>query len=456
MKLYTKNTGSNYLAQIVTLPKPESHPNADRLRIVKSQGSTIIVGLNAKEGDQYILFPLEATINKKFLAFTNSFSDPLLNADGKTKGFFNDKGRVKAVKLRGVPSEGYLCPLEQFQAWVDSLAGVTSPDLPIQVGKEFDTLQYSIRIANTNGTMTEEELICEKYVPFQQQAKGPANQVKKDKTKRFDKIIPGQFHFHIDTAQLKKNVHLIDMEDIITITEKLHGTSAIFSNILVKRKLSLIDKIAKFFGARVQEITYDNIYSSRAVIKNAYLYEEDKRLNHWYKEDIWGMANARIKDCIEPGISIYAEIVGQLPNGSWIQKGYDYGTKPGEFEIYVYRITSTNAYCEVIEFTTNQIKSYCDKYNLKMVPIHYHGPAYALVPLINRTFHEDLLEYLTQTYLEKPCGMCKNNVPAEGIVVTVERDQFTPFKLKSWAFFEGETKALDDGLVDIETQESNQ
>ena len=79
MKLYTKNSGSNYLAQIVTLPKPEKHPNADKLQIARINGSQIIVGLDAKEGDAYILFPLEAAINKKFLSFTNSFSDPLLN-----------------------------------------------------------------------------------------------------------------------------------------------------------------------------------------------------------------------------------------------------------------------------------------------------------------------------------------------------------------------------------------
>ena len=461
MKLYTKNTKSNYLAQIVNLPKVENHPNADRLKIVRINGSQIIVGLDAKEGDSYILFPLEAALNKKFLSFTNSFSDPLLNADGKTKGFFNDKGRVRAVKLRGTPSEGYLCPLRSFLGWADSITAGLVPDPKVETGKEFDTLEYEFQDGD-HGTEMREELICEKYVPASQYAKGPANQPKLDKTRRFDRMLPGQFHFHIDTAQLKKNVHLINPEDIITITEKLHGTSAVFSKILVKRKLNLLEKIARFFGCKVQETEYDNIYSSRSVIKNAYLYE-DKKPNHWYKEDIWGMANSRIKHAIESGITIYGEIVGQLPNFSWIQKGYDYGTAPGEFEVYVYRITSTNVDGNTIELTTNQIKSYCQKYNLKMVPIHYHGPARSLVApydmqgnVDSRDFGGKLLSELTELYLEKPCKMSKNNVPAEGIVVTVERDQFTPFKLKSWAFFEGETKALDAGEVDIETQESQQ
>ena len=304
MKLYTKNSGSNYLAQIVTLPKPEKHPNADKLQIARINGSQIIVGLDAKEGDAYILFPLEAAINKKFLSFTNSFSDPLLNADGKTKGFFNDKGRVRAVKLRGTPSEGYLCPLKNFQAWVDSLAGIASPDIQIEAGKEFDTLEYEF-LDGDHGTEMREELICEKYVPPMQYAKGPANQPKQDKTKRFDRMIPGQFHFHIDTAQLKKNVHLINPEDIITIGYKMHGTNFVCGNLLVKKKLTLRDKIAKFFGCNIVDTQYDILYSSRQVLKNAYLYDE-KGPNHWYTQDVWGDAKEEIKNSLEKGITIYA------------------------------------------------------------------------------------------------------------------------------------------------------
>lgn len=192
-------------------------------------------------------------------------------------------------------------------------------------------------------------------------------------------------------------------------------------------------------------------------IKN--LFNSKKKINHWYKEDIWGHAKNRIKDLIEPGISIYAEIVGQTPQGTWIQKNYDYGTKPNEFEIYVYRITSTDAQGNVTEYTTNQVKSYCNRKGLKMVPIHYHGRAGSLnnqdpLPMdYGPDFHSNMLGYLVEKYLEKTCAMCKNNVPAEGVVVTVERDQFTPYKLKSFAFLEGETKALDNNDVGIESEE---
>jgi hypothetical protein len=459
MKLLTKNPKSNYLAKVVKLSEFKPHPNADKLKIAVVDHYNCIVSNHYKEGDVCIFFPLECKINYSLISWINGFSDPALNSDKKSKGFFSDKCRVKAVKLRGVAAEGYLIPATNFTSWVHRV-GVDMSLFEEFIGKEFDTLVMGDYV---DGSLKDvETLVCEKYVPLNQRVKGPANTPPKDKTKRFDRMVPGQFHFHVETAQLKKNIHRIYPSDTITITEKLHGTSFVCSNILVKRKLAWKDKIAKFFGIKIQETEYDVIYSSRQVLKNAYLYEDKKSPNHFYKQDIWGLAKDRIKHAIDPGITIYAEIVGQMPGGGWIQKNYDYGCKPGEFQVYVYRITHTDPAGNVLEFTTNQISSYCTKRGLDMVPVHYHGDAGSLVAPYDmhgnvdpRSFEDKFLRYLTETYLEKPCEMSKNNVPAEGVVITVESDQFTAFKLKSFAFYEGESKALDAGEVDIETQESS-
>jgi tRNA-binding EMAP/Myf-like protein len=457
MKLYTKNTGSNYLAKVVKLGKVWKHPQADRLQLTSVDNQTVVVGLNARETDEYIFFPLEAAINKKFLAFTNSFSDPLLNSDGKTKGFFNDKGRVKAVKLRGTPSEGYLVPIKDFLAWIQANPAQWAEG--DWAGTEFDSVEYVIYDGDL-GTKTVNELVCEKYVPFVF-AKGPANTPKQKKELRHNRIIPGQFHFHVDTAQLKKNVHMINPSDTITITEKLHGTSVVISNVLVNRKLKWYEKLLKRLGVKIQDKEYDMVYSSRSVIKNAY--EVPKTHNHFYKEDVWGLAAKRVYPFLKPGMTAYAEIVGYTPNGTCIQKGYDYGCEQGDFDVYIYRMTQVDPLGNVLELTTNQIKRFVDSTGtkmIKMVPIHYHGQAsdytghYPDNPEDLERFRSQLLTYLTDEHLEKPCQMCKNNVPAEGVVVTVEADQFRAYKLKSWAFFEGETKALDKGEVDIETEQS--
>jgi hypothetical protein len=446
MKLFTKNAGSNYLAKVVKLPKPEKHPNADRLAVVKIDGQSVIVGPTAKEGEVYIFCPLECAINREFLTHTNSFENVLLNKDQSVKGFFREHGRVRAVKLRGVPSEGYLIPVLEFLKWTETNPADWEPDW---IGKEFDTIEYP------DGSQV---LFCEKYVPKQQHSSGPSNQLPKNKATRFNRLVEGQFNFHIDTPNLRKNLHIIQPDDLITISSKLHGTSAIFSNILVKRKLKWYEKLAKRFGVKVQETEYDQIYSSRSVIKNQYIYEEDKKHNHYYKEDVWALAKKKIEHALEPGITIYAEIVGQTPGGKWIQKNYDYGTNPNEFEVYVYRITSTNANGNVLDFTTNQIKRFCEKYQIKHVPIHYHGIANDFVQYLPEdapSWSEALLAILSRDYLEKPCQMSKNNVPTEGVVITLDRKYFTPLKLVSFAFKERETKLLDEGEVDMETEESN-
>ncbi len=48
--------------------------------------------------------------------------------------------------------------------------------------------------------------------------------------------------------------------------------------------------------------------------------------------------------------------------------------------------------------------------------------------------------------------MCKNKVPAEGIVVRKETNGIDAFKFKSFAFLERETNMLDKEIEDIEEE----
>lgn len=462
MILKTKNSGSNYLAKVVKLGKPIPFPGADKLQLFSIDFNTVITGLAAKEGDIYCFFPIESCLNKEYLSWSNSFAHPELNADKTKKGFFNDSGRVRAIKLRGQKAEGYIVPIDDIVSFIEHVGKIPLPGIKIgftdEVGKEFDSIEFDMDCGNI-GVEPIEILLCEKYVPANQKAKGPANTPKQDKTKRHDRIVPGQFRFHVDTANLKKNIHLLKPSDIVSISYKLHGTSAVFSRVLTKRKLKWHEKLLQRLGVKIQDTEYGNIYSSRGVIKNAYLYP-DKVQNHWYKTDIWGDANSVVEPCLEDGITIYAEIVGYTSNGGCIQKNYDYGCQPGQFEIYVYRITSTNAQGKVLEFTTNQMDRYCARYGLKIVPIWYYGKASdyeEYVPELTNTtsdWHSNLLITLSNEYLEKDCHLCKNKVPAEGIVLSIEGENFTAFKLKSYNFLERETKALDNQEVDLETEQT--
>ncbi len=432
-------TPSNYLARIVALPAPRKHSNADKLACVSILGNNIITGLTAKEGELYVYFPLECAINKDFLTFTNSFVRPEDNADGKSKGFFEKHGRVRALRLRGERSEGYIVPISSINNWLEYL-GSSEFLTEKHKDQDFDTI---------NGI-----ILCEKYVNRQVliDAEKAARQEGKRNKKavRASKLIENQYRLSPDTEALKRNIDRIKPDDIITITYKYHGANISFGRVLCKKPLNLWDKVGKFLGFNVVDTQYDLVYASRRVVKNKYA---DKQADHYYDTDVWGEAVAKYKECLKDGITIYGELIGFTSTGAPIQKGYDYGLVSPQNDIIVYRITQTNYAGDVFEFSTRQITEYCKKFGLKRAEVFYHGPAKDLfdIPVEDiRTWQDTFLQKLMDKYLEKDCHICKNKVPAEGIVLTKDGEFFEPYKLKAFNFFERETKMLDSGEVDID------
>lgn len=457
LKLTAQNT--NYACRIIRLPKPYKHPNADKLQCVNYQSNIVITGLAAQEGDLYVYFPLECQIHHDYLSYTDSFQESTLNQNPTVKGFFPSSGRVKAVRLRQQPSMGYIVPIASLATWIATLQPNDSLYSDVNylcsvlescVDKDFDTIVLG----------EQETILCKKYVPNTKQ-KGPANTPKKDKIKRHNKVVDGQFRFHVDTENLRKNMDKVNPLDTITISYKLHGTSAVYSYINCNRKLKWYEKLLQKLGVKIEDKHYDYIYSSRSVIKNGYEYDK-KDHNHYYKEDVWGIVSKEVFPCLEKGITVYGEIVGFTPEGRHIQKGYDYGCLPKNHAFYVYRITSTNVDGRVVEFTWPQVLDYCTRYNLKTPPTVHHGEALNLYERFNmgpeftddNQFRENLLTYLINAHTEGDCYMCTNKVPAEGIVLRIEGPQFQAYKLKSFRFLERESAQLDTEEVDIETEET--
>ena len=156
-------------------------------------------------------------------------------------------------------------------------------------------------------------------------------------------------------------------------------------------------------------------------------------------------------------MTIFAEIVGYLPNGSYIQKNYDYNCQDNEFEIRIYRITNTNVDGKVFEYSARQVKYWCIARGLKSVIEIYYGYAGDLFNKLKGkhkksafSFERDFLELLQIEYLEKDSIYCQNTVPEEGIVLRVETNDIEVYKLKSDRFYEYETKELDSGVENIE------
>lgn len=244
----------NYLAQIVKLDKLEKHPNADKLQLAVVANQKVITGLDAKIGDTYVYFPIECRISEAFLSETNSFENKEKNKDVNVRGYVHNSGRVRMIKLREIFSEGLIIPFRVFQEFVKT--------------KYKKTLNWSEEL---NGFLFDNvcgEEFVRKYVPKikEPQIRGVKS---KGKIKKYaSKLVEGQFVFHPDTPNLKRQIDELNPDDYISILGKIHGANFLVANVLIKRKLSWRDKIAKLFGVKVKDSEYGNLYASRTCIKN--------------------------------------------------------------------------------------------------------------------------------------------------------------------------------------------
>jgi len=439
MKL-EKPINENYCATVVKIHSTHVLPRCDNLHGTVIFGNPVIIEKSVVPGHIGLYFPAETQLGQEFSSANNLYRHKELNADTERIGMLENNARIRTIKLRGNQSCGLFIGM-------DSLNFLNIDTNELSVGDSFDKIGKTV--------------ICQKYVVRSRHKDRLPGTKKQRRSVKRSKLVGGQFRFHQDTAQLGKNAYKIDPEEMIDISYKLHGTSVVISKVLCKKPINWFERFLRWCRVNIVDTVYDNVYSSKKVIKNDDMSTSDfinpLGRQHFYSDDIWGMANQRIKELLVDGMSIYAEIVGFLPNGESIQKDYDYGCKPCTFEVYIYRITLTNVSGYVFEFSSQQVQQWCAEHGVKAVPRLYYGKATDLVRSEYsgecsriQSFEEDILSVLRNKYLERDCIMCKNKVPTEGIVVRRDSTWFEAYKLKSFRFLERETKMLDKGDINIE------
>lgn len=440
MKLSIKNKGSNYLAKIFKIENLTKHPNANKLQITNLNFNSIIIGENYNIGELVVLFEIESCINLEFLSWSNSFRDKNRNVNKEIAGFFEDRGRVKAIKLRGIKSEGYIVPLKLlFDWWKEKTNSKV----------EFNPENFSFQEFDSIDNI----LICEKYIPVVRGPAGAGDGSTKGVKARHSTpgvvMVPDQLRLHCDTEPLKKYLSDLREDDIISITEKVHGSNFSLGNLLYRRKLKWYEKLLKKIGIKIQDQEYGTVCNSRRAELRVHssIKPEALKYNSGYKGNIWQVIHERIGHAILPGITVYGEIVGYDPTGKFIQKDYDYGNMPGHCSYYIFRITYTSPVGNVFEFTFPQVEAYCKKYNLTCIPLRFYGLVNEIIERRNFSldnWRQEFLEWMVKAYLEQDCNLCKNKVPNEGVVLTIERgNKFRPYKLKSFNFLQKESKDLD-------------
>lgn len=208
----------------------------------------------------------------------------------------------------------------------------------------------------------------------------------------------------------------------------IHNTSAVYSNILCKKKFSLWRFFMNKLGRNIPDVEYRFVYSSRSILKS-------KKNGEW-TDDVWGAWAEKLNGEIPEGYSVYGEIAGFTRNGKTIQKNYDYGASLNESKFYVYRMTRTNAEGVVEELDWNEIQKFCFERDLYTVPVYFNGIAKDMFDIsTDDNWNNEFLAKLKETYLDKPCEFCTTGEIREGVVVKINSREKKPvFKFKSPMF----------------------
>jgi RNA ligase (TIGR02306 family) len=232
------------------------------------------------------------TVGDQVIVATTDAVIPLTISDemGVT-GYLRKGQRVRTVKLRGVYSECLILPMDLL-VFVDK----------IQDGEDMMELLGIV-----------------KYEP-------PVKMVEMSVGGRKFKYHQNpNFHVYHKFPNLKNAPEMFKEEDIVTVTRKLHGTNARYG-IVRKKKLSILDHVKKFFGAKW--VGYEYVYGSHNV-------EKGSDSQGFYSTDVWGtiadsyMIKSKLwnfvktfnsPDLLGDGLIIYGEIYGH-----GIQKNYNYG-----------------------------------------------------------------------------------------------------------------------------------
>ncbi len=204
LNLTIKQGSENYTATIVEIKNIFPIEGADKIVRTNVEGNDVIISKDEKIGTKMIYFVSGTKLNPDFCKYNNLLTDKEQNNDKTKTGYISHKQfRVKAIKLKGVISDGILLPLL-------SLAPILGPGINLN----------RLEIGNTF-TDIDNIPICEKYIVPVARNSNPGDKV--PKIARFNRILDNQFQFHNSTENLRKNIHKLNPNDIIGIHYKKHG-----------------------------------------------------------------------------------------------------------------------------------------------------------------------------------------------------------------------------------------
>ena len=417
----------NYAAIVTTIKAINKLENCDNVVGVPVFGYQPIMKNDVQVGDKIVVFFAETQLSPVFLKNNNLYRDASKNIDPEKTGYFEDNGRVRAVKFRKQRSDA-------FALSIKSLDFTGFPTDKLDENDVFDVLN------NVH--------ICNKYIILSANSNIRRTSNRKVEESRIDKRY---FPEHFDTLHwLRKNGNIGSDAELI-VTQKLHGTSIRISHIPVQRRLSWYEKLFKKFGLKIQETEYDHVFGSRRVIKDV----NDKTQQHYYHNDIWSKAGNEISHLIPHNFILYGELIGWDDNTP-LMRNYTYNVPQGHFSLYIYRIAVITHGARLIELPWDHVKQFCKDNGLNHVPELFRISKMEamdgfLEGLMDIQYHGNT----TWKFVDNPVPLSDKKTVDEGICIRVDEGFNTEiFKWKSPKFLEHETKMMDSGEESIEDSQN--
>lgn len=303
----------------------------------------MVVGLNVKDGEIGLLFPEGLQLSEEFARANDLVRRK--NEDGTySGGFFEENRRVRAQKFRGEVSDAFWIPLQSLASFGD-----------------FSKLREGDLLDEFSGVK-----LCQKY--FTKATRARFSQQKKSN------LVSKVFPQHFETEQLRLNSHKIPLNEIVYITEKLHGTSGRFGYVPVERQLRWWERLLQRLGVKIQTTEYTYVNGSRRVILSE-------------TKDFRWQAAKLFEGKLHKNEIVYFEIVGfdgeahiMPPHSSERAKDkalvkqygpqmeYLYGCPRGGFDVYVYRIAIINEDGVLYDLPWKDVKNRCEEMAVKHVP----------------------------------------------------------------------------------------
>jgi hypothetical protein len=397
------------------------HPNADRLQLGYVCGHRVVVGLETVDGEVGVFFPPDGQLSEAYAKAHDLVARKDALGNKINNGYFDQNRRVRAQAFRQIKSEGFYMPLQSLQ--------FTGYDLTkLKIGDSFDELN--------------KVPICNKYF-----TKATRQAMQSGKRTSLKWLIDMPEHY--ETAQFR----FVDvpMNSLVHISEKEHGTSFRYGNVLVKRRRNWF---ARLFKSEYEDTRQYVLGTRRAILPKIERSEYEFGGGYYGNGDPYTIVPAKLYGKLKDNEVVYGEVVGYLQTGAAlfsqntsklpdIKKQYgenmifSYGCIQHESKFKVYRITQDGR-----DLSWFELKRRCNDLDVDTVT--------TITSLVFKG-DRDSLNSTVEELLEGP-SILDNRHIREGVCLRIESEHgIRIVKSKSWTFgvLEGYLKD-NENYVDME------